>query len=372
MHSIYSIYDATSEDWAAILGLAHHWQFGEVKSLVVRELEKQVIPSIYKIVIYHRYDVDRGLLLPSYTDLVSREETLSIVEAKDLGLETSLMIMTAREIVRKGDAPTSTVKVSPEELRNIIRQVFQFPGLRSESPLSDTTAAEPVTRSPPPLEKSDLPTVPENQNESAPFSASASLNSSVKPGKGAPPAPAPIIAAPTPPTPAPSTQNKQGPAKPASNPNKQASTVNLPKEDLKSRENPFKQTSAPKEENELKPAVQELTQPVTEAKPKNEPQENTRLSFSSRLADATKGLTSAKDAATSKDKDGQKPTDNKEAKNAKDATNKKDTFGPPPTGQVPSETPNGTPLLNQDSDQPGTPTTGQSVMICYPFNANAD
>ncbi|KAF9645394.1 hypothetical protein BDM02DRAFT_3101459, partial [Thelephora ganbajun] len=121
---IYSIYDATTEDWAAILGLAHHWQFSEVKALVVRELEKQIIPSIYKIVIYHRYIVDRGLLLPSYMDLVSREETLSFEEAKDLGLETSLMIMTAREIVRKGEAPTSAVNASPDELRSIIRQVF--------------------------------------------------------------------------------------------------------------------------------------------------------------------------------------------------------------------------------------------------------
>lgn len=145
-NSIYSIYDATTEDWAAILGLAHHWQFSEIKALVVRELEKQVIPSITKIVIYHRYAVERNLLLPSYVDLCLREQTLDYEEAKDLGLETSMMIMQTREIIRKSDGSKSaTVIVSNDELRHVIRQVFRFPGPRSDTPVSiasDATAAE--------------------------------------------------------------------------------------------------------------------------------------------------------------------------------------------------------------------------------------
>lgn len=363
---MYSIYDATPEDWAAILGLAHHWQFAEVKRLVVRELEKHIIPSIYKIVIYHRFEVDRGLLLPSYTDLVSREATLSMEEAKDLGLETSLWIMTAREIVRKGNAPTSSPKISIEELKNIIRQVFQFPELRSDSPFSDVTAAEPALdhRSPPLLpEKTGLPTVPENENEAVSFSASASLNSSVQPANQTLPS-APIISIPTPPAPPLSTTNKQEQSKPTPAQSKQetkpATFVSPQKEEPKSKEHP---STPSKKENEPKPNIQL----VVDDKTKTESQDNKKKSLNARLADAGKGggnPNSAKDAAILKDKDGDKPTENKEAKDAKD-TNAKDVFGPLATGPDPSETPNGTPLLNQDSGQPGTPTIGQSVMIRY-------
>ena len=356
------------------MGLAHHWQFAEVKALVVRELERQVIPSIYKIVIYHSYNVDRGLLLPSYTDLVSREETLSLEEAKDLGLETSLMIMTAREIVRKGEAPTSAVNIAPDELRSIIRQVFRFPEPRSDSPFSDTTAAEPPPerRSPPLVaEKTDLPTVPEHESEPITITTSASLNSPLPPITPAtqPPAPAPPIVTPTPPVPAPLPPKKQGSSK--STPVTQKEDVKpapvSPPKESKAKEEPTKPT--PKQKDESKQNVQEPVQPVSEEPSKSEAQDNKKKPLLSRLTDVTKGAgisVPAKDAATPKDKDGDKPADNKEAKDAKGTTDAKDVTGTPTPGQDPNGTPGGTPLVNQDTDRPGTPSTGQSVTIRYP------
>ena len=64
-------------------------------------MEKQKIPALTKITIYHRYEVNRDLLFQSYMDLCLREEPLSYAEAEDLGLETWLMISTAREAVRR-------------------------------------------------------------------------------------------------------------------------------------------------------------------------------------------------------------------------------------------------------------------------------
>jgi len=326
--------------------------------LVVRELEKQVIPSIYKIVIYHRYNVDRGLLLPSYTDLVSREEALSLEQARDLGLETSLMIMTAREVVRKGEAPTSAVNVSPEELRSIIRQVFHFPGPRSDSPFSDVTAAEPPPehRSPPLVaEKTDLPTVPEHESEPINITASASLNNPFSPVTK-PFVPAHSTVTPTPPAPAPSVPNKQASSKP--NPVTQKkedpkpASANLPKEPKE----PIKPT--PKQKDESKQNVQEPIKP--EGPPKSEAQDN-KKPFLTRLADVSKG---AGGPASAKDKDGDKSTDNKGAKDAKDTADAKDVTGTPTPGQDPNVTPGGTPL-NQDTDRPSTPSTGQSVTIRY-------
>ena len=349
------------------MGLAHHWQFSEVKKLVVRELEKQIIPSIYKIVIYHRYDVDRGLLLPSYTDLVSREETLSIEEAKDLGLETSLMIMTAREIVRKGEAPTSAVNISPEDLRNIIRQVFRFPGQRSDSPFSDTTAAEPALepRSPPTLAgKTELPTVPEHENEPITLTTSASLNSPLPPVTETP-----VTTTSTPPVPASSIQNKPGSFKQPVTPKKEGTkpASASPPKGPKPKDEPTTTTPLPTKKNEPKPSVQEPVKPTTEEPPKPDAQGG-RKPFLSRLSDVSKGAggpASAKDAATPKDKEGDKSGDSKEASETKGTTDTKDTASLPASGQDPNETPVGTPLLNQDTDRPGTPSTGQSVTIHY-------
>ena len=304
------------------------------------------------------------MLLSSYTDLVSREEALSYDEAKDLGLETSLMIMTAREIVRKGNAPTSTVNVSTEELRNIIRQVFRFPGLRSDSPLSDITAAEPVLdhRSPPHLsEKTELPTVFENENEPLTFTTSASLNTPVQP----PSEPqAPIISTPTPPAPAPSnpkqSPTKQKPATSKKEDSKPAS-VSPPKEEPKQKEAPPKTASVLGPDG--KPKVQEPVQPATEEKSKPDPQDNKKKPLSARLADVGKGSSGPTSA-----NDGDKPADDKKgAKDARDATDAKNITGPLGSGQdlngTPLGTPIGTPLV--DPDQPGMPTPGQSVTIRY-------
>ena len=93
-------------------------------------MEKQTIPALNKITIYHRYDVDRDLLLQSYMELCMREEPLAYAEAEDLGLETWLMISTARETIRRGDGSASpTANRSTEEVKRVIGQVFRVANL---------------------------------------------------------------------------------------------------------------------------------------------------------------------------------------------------------------------------------------------------
>jgi hypothetical protein len=93
-------------------------------------MEKQTIPPLEKITIYHRYDVDRELLYQSYTDLCLREEPLTYAEAGDLGLETWLMISTARETIRRGDGSASpTANRSTEDVKLTIGQVFRLANL---------------------------------------------------------------------------------------------------------------------------------------------------------------------------------------------------------------------------------------------------
>lgn len=59
-----------------------------------------------------------------------RDEPLTMTEAEELGLETWLMISTAREMIRRGDGSASpTANRSTEEVQRVIGQIFRLPNL---------------------------------------------------------------------------------------------------------------------------------------------------------------------------------------------------------------------------------------------------
>lgn len=127
--SKYSLYRTSTDDWTVILDLAHRWQFPEVKSLVVRELEKLELPDVNRISVYHQYGVDRNLLIPRYAALCEREEPLSLREGMLLGMETTLNIARAREYARAN--PTASGARSPtvagiqhDEMHSLVREMF--------------------------------------------------------------------------------------------------------------------------------------------------------------------------------------------------------------------------------------------------------
>ncbi|KZT03920.1 uncharacterized protein LAESUDRAFT_715849 [Laetiporus sulphureus 93-53] len=129
----YSIYDATVDDWKAILKLAYDWRFSEVKKLCARELEKFDIPPVPKIELYQAYDLDKRLLIPSYIHLCIRPESLSVKEGRQLGLETALLVATAREAVRNktydgGVLTSSPITLEEDKMIAIIRDVFGLTG----------------------------------------------------------------------------------------------------------------------------------------------------------------------------------------------------------------------------------------------------
>lgn len=129
----YSLYDATIEEWTSILKLAHQWDFFGVKELALRELEQLVIPPLQKIVIYHSYAIDRSLLLAAYTAFAVRDEPITMEEGEELGLDTVIQLVRAREFVR---APAtggkrikdarSPVNVAGVELDALIRDIFRL------------------------------------------------------------------------------------------------------------------------------------------------------------------------------------------------------------------------------------------------------
>ncbi|KAK7036477.1 hypothetical protein VNI00_011674 [Paramarasmius palmivorus] len=127
----YSLYKAKVADWVAILELAHRWGFLEVKNLVVREIEKLEMPALDRVVVYHRYELDRHLLLSRYAALVVREAPLTLEEANALGMETTLRIFKAREVARAPAAPNGTrtpplIDLPTSDMVNIVKNFFEL------------------------------------------------------------------------------------------------------------------------------------------------------------------------------------------------------------------------------------------------------
>ena len=129
----YSLYHATVEEWTSIVKLAHQWEFLGVKELAVRELEQLTIPPLQKIVIYHSYALDRHLLQAAYMAFATRDESITIEEGQELGLETSLQLARARELVRSPASggkrikdAHSPVNVVGSDLDELIRDIFRL------------------------------------------------------------------------------------------------------------------------------------------------------------------------------------------------------------------------------------------------------
>lgn len=107
--SKYSLYDLSISDWTCIISLAHNWEFKEVKSLAVRELEKQELDVVERIALYQTYDVGISLLVPLYAILCSRDDPPNDEESGVLGFKTALLVYRARERLRAqpSDSPRS-------------------------------------------------------------------------------------------------------------------------------------------------------------------------------------------------------------------------------------------------------------------------
>jgi len=127
----YSLYKARVDDWVVIMALAHQWGFQEVMRLATREIERLEMPDIDRIVAYHRFELDRSLLIHRYAALTAREEPLTYEEGMALGMDTTLKIFRAREVARATPAadgsrsPTSAV-LPDEEMQSLIVDLFDI------------------------------------------------------------------------------------------------------------------------------------------------------------------------------------------------------------------------------------------------------
>ena len=154
----YSIYEADVEEWSSILKLAHQWDFLEVKDFALRELEQLEMPALDKIILYHTHDIDRNLLQAAYTALTVRDESITIDEGYQLGLETALRLAHAREIARapgrRAGAARSPINITGPELDTLINRLFNL----SLPDASNATTERPVTPQTPTVTGRGTPT----------------------------------------------------------------------------------------------------------------------------------------------------------------------------------------------------------------------
>ncbi|KAJ7270856.1 hypothetical protein C8J57DRAFT_293239 [Mycena rebaudengoi] len=97
----YSLYDATLADWSCILHLAHDWEFGEIVKLAVRELEKNAMSVVERIVLYQAHHVPEDILVPHYAALCARDVPLDLDEAERLGMTTVVLLNQTTHWIRK-------------------------------------------------------------------------------------------------------------------------------------------------------------------------------------------------------------------------------------------------------------------------------
>lgn len=157
--SKYSLYEKPVEDWKVILGLADKFCFPEIKELCVRELQKKSraeLPLVDKIALYAYYKVDPCHLVPLYAELCERDMPLTLIEAKMLGMEATILIANTREMLRAKPSDEGRSPLPPGmEIGDVFRAIERGLGVsegaterfRKEN---GVTNSEPANLKPPP------------------------------------------------------------------------------------------------------------------------------------------------------------------------------------------------------------------------------
>jgi hypothetical protein len=98
----YTDHTASAEKWAAIICLAHKWQFETMFDVACKAyIALRDVPSVDKIVFCQRYDVPREYLLDPYLQICQRQGSLSVEEGHAVGLETLALIAQTREELKR-------------------------------------------------------------------------------------------------------------------------------------------------------------------------------------------------------------------------------------------------------------------------------
>ncbi|PIL33811.1 hypothetical protein GSI_04436 [Ganoderma sinense ZZ0214-1] len=97
----------TTSEWTSILSLATRWDFTDIRTLAIREIQSLDISPIDKVVLAQEFDIGGHWLLGAYIALCERAEPLLISEGTRLGLETAMRVAQLREQLRSSSRKSS-------------------------------------------------------------------------------------------------------------------------------------------------------------------------------------------------------------------------------------------------------------------------
>ncbi|KAI5890135.1 uncharacterized protein SCHCODRAFT_02630957 [Schizophyllum commune H4-8] len=107
----------TVDDWLAILKLSTMWNFPSARNLAIQRLAKLRTDPVRQLVMQFQYSVDAQWGYEAFRALCKRREPLSLVEARDVGMEVVIKVSVARErLARTWTKPES-----------IVQEVWNFP-----------------------------------------------------------------------------------------------------------------------------------------------------------------------------------------------------------------------------------------------------
>ncbi|KAH7928354.1 hypothetical protein BV22DRAFT_1005071 [Leucogyrophana mollusca] len=102
-NSMYSKPLESVEEWVALLSISTRYGMDRVRERALEEIDSMPpVDPIRRIVLAKKHDVAEWLV-PAYAALCRRVEPLNVLEAVEIGLETTVLVATAREKVRERD-----------------------------------------------------------------------------------------------------------------------------------------------------------------------------------------------------------------------------------------------------------------------------
>jgi hypothetical protein len=107
----------TIEEWTSILKQAHRWQTPDIKQLAATRLHRIPMDPVEKIALWRRCSLhNSGYLFGSYLAICQRPESLSLEEARLLGIETFVKVAGVRDRIRKEECEARLRRVSGPKL----------------------------------------------------------------------------------------------------------------------------------------------------------------------------------------------------------------------------------------------------------------
>lgn len=96
------------EEWTSVLHLATRWDFDDIRTLAIKELQALPMTSVDKIVLSQRFNINTPWASAGFTALCQRPQPLTLDEARRLGIESSTRIAQKRERLRSGSPHRTT------------------------------------------------------------------------------------------------------------------------------------------------------------------------------------------------------------------------------------------------------------------------